>query len=200
VPRTQLEDHEALVSEATGTRVVVGLTSTCPYGLGACWGGAHEALGRLEAVQSVAPLADAHDSTAQVFLTGTGLPPLSRWIEQFTAIVNGRYEWRGAEITLTGDLHRGDGSLYLASDGSRPAVRLAPLEATDKIQWDAITQGRKPLEDDEIRAYTLLEDAASSTLSLQKITVSGPLIQTRNGYELRVRRVDGQRDAHSSGR
>ncbi|MBB3606633.1 hypothetical protein FHT40_006324 [Mycolicibacterium sp. BK556] len=188
--RTQLEDHAAVVREATGTRVVVGLTSTCPYGLGACWGGAHEALGRLEGVQSVAPLADAHDSTAQVFFAGPGLPPLQRWIEQFDAIVNGRYEWRGAEITLTGELRRDDGSLYLAANASRPAVRLAPLQASDKIQWDAGTQGRKPLEDDEIRAYTILDDAASDTSSDLKTTVSGPLVQTRDGYEMHVRRVE----------
>jgi galactose oxidase len=34
----------AIVSAATGTRSAVGLTSICPYGLGACWGGAYEAL------------------------------------------------------------------------------------------------------------------------------------------------------------
>jgi hypothetical protein len=66
-----------------------------------------------------------------------GLPPLDRWIEQFRGIVNGRYEWRGVEVTLSGDLQRTAGSLFLAGDSSRPAIPLGPMEASDKIQWDA---------------------------------------------------------------
>jgi Domain of unknown function (DUF1929) len=42
-----------------GTRVVVGLNSTCPYRLGACWGGAHEALSHLDAVDVVNPIASS---------------------------------------------------------------------------------------------------------------------------------------------
>ena len=35
----------------SGRRVTVGLTAQCPYGLGACWGGAYEALGSLSGVR-----------------------------------------------------------------------------------------------------------------------------------------------------
>ncbi|MBV8455328.1 MAG: DUF1939 domain-containing protein, partial [Acetobacteraceae bacterium] len=50
-------DH-TIRSQATGTRVAIGLTSRCPYGLGACWGGAYEALQTLDGVQSVRPMAN----------------------------------------------------------------------------------------------------------------------------------------------
>jgi hypothetical protein len=71
-------DH-AIRSRATGTHVAIGLTSRCPYGLGACWGGAYEALQRLDGVQAVRPNANAEDSTAEVFLHGDTLPDVDRW-------------------------------------------------------------------------------------------------------------------------
>ena len=72
---------EAIVSAATGTRATVGLTSICPYGLGACWGGAYEALQKLDGVQSVRPIANSEDSTADVYLHGDTLPDVDRWIK-----------------------------------------------------------------------------------------------------------------------
>ena len=50
-----------IIREAPGTRAAVGLTSRCPYGLGACWGGAYEALQKLDGVQAVRPIANAED-------------------------------------------------------------------------------------------------------------------------------------------
>ena len=50
----------------SGTRVVVGLTSRCPYGLAACWGEL-ESLKRLPAVASVSQEANAAESTAELF-------------------------------------------------------------------------------------------------------------------------------------
>ena len=38
------ERRDAVLKSARGTPVVVGISGTCPYGIGACWGGAHEAL------------------------------------------------------------------------------------------------------------------------------------------------------------
>jgi galactose oxidase len=46
------------------------------------------------------------------------------------------------------------------------------------------------LEEEEIRAYRLLERAASTLPAGQEVTVSGPLIQTSAGYELHVRRFE----------
>jgi hypothetical protein len=39
------------VEKASGTVVLVAFTATCPYGLGACWGGAREALAALDSVE-----------------------------------------------------------------------------------------------------------------------------------------------------
>src|SRR5690242_7060465 len=37
--RSRADPHIPTRSQATGTHATVGLTSRCPYGLGACWGG-----------------------------------------------------------------------------------------------------------------------------------------------------------------
>ena len=70
----------------------------CPYGIGACWAGAYEALHQLERVAYVAPVPDAQASTATLVLGDDGLPPLDRWQEQFARVVNGSYRLRGAEV------------------------------------------------------------------------------------------------------
>jgi galactose oxidase len=183
-----VESRRAAVAEkATGPSVVVGLTSTCPYGLGACWGGAYEALNRLEGIDLVNRDADAEDSTAEVFLAQEGLPPLNRWVEQFRAIVNGRYEWRGVEITLNGVVEERDGSLLLASSQDRPAIRLAPLTAAKKIQFDNTARALKPLNNSEARAYEQLDTAVKNMPDGRQFTVTGPLEETPSGYLLYVR-------------
>lgn len=57
-PQDAFAQQAAVLKSAAGTKVVVGLAGTCPYGIAACWGGANEALGRLEGVQSVDPIPD----------------------------------------------------------------------------------------------------------------------------------------------
>ena len=37
--RSPIEERDELVCRSTGTRVTIGLTARCPYGLAACWGG-----------------------------------------------------------------------------------------------------------------------------------------------------------------
>jgi galactose oxidase len=79
-----LRDRQSEIKKAnTGTRVTIGLTSTCPYGLGACWGGAYEALKKLSGVAAVQPIPNAEDSTADVYPDNHGLPDLDLWPEQF---------------------------------------------------------------------------------------------------------------------
>jgi galactose oxidase len=186
------EPRSATVTEkARGPAVVVGLTSNCPYGLGACWGGAHEALNRLEGVGVVNPIADAKDSTAEVFLARPGLPPLNRWVEEFRAIVNDRYEWRGVEITLSGVVEERDGSLSLASGQDGPSVRLAPLNPAEKIQFDNTARARQPLQASEAHAYDKLAAAVKTKPEGQHATVTGPLEETPSGYVLYVRLFQG---------
>jgi len=180
--------RQAAVAEtAEGTAVVVGITGTCPYGIAACWGGAHEALNRLEGVDLVNPIPNADDSTAEVFLEDKRVPAVDRWDEQFRSIVNGRYALRGVEVTLQGTIEERDGQLVLAGSGQRPLVQLAPLAAADKIQWNHTTQTRKPLEEGEVLAYERLAAAARDLTDGQQVTVTGPLKQTDVGYQLHVR-------------
>ena len=60
--------------------MTVGLTARCPYGLAACWGGAYEALKKLQGVEMVRPIANADDSTAEVYLSSQSLPDLRCWL------------------------------------------------------------------------------------------------------------------------
>ena len=94
----------SVLAAATGTKVVIGITGTCPYGIAACWGGANEALHHLDGVAFVDPIANAEDSTAMVFLADDGLPPLDRWREEFRRIANDSYTVRGIEVTVSGQV------------------------------------------------------------------------------------------------
>lgn len=183
----QESGSRAAAENFRGPAVVVGLTSTCPYGVGACWGGAHEALSRLDGVDWVNPIADAGDSTAEVFLSHRGLPPLSRWLEQFQAIVNGRYGWRGVEITLHGVVDEGGGSLSLALTQQGTTIPLAPLTAAQKVQFDNTARTVKPMSAGEAGAYDTLAASVPNMQAGQQVTVTGPLVETPSGYLLHVR-------------
>jgi hypothetical protein len=177
----------ARVAGARGTRVVVGLTPTCPYGLGACWGGAYEALSRLAGVDVVNPKANLVDSTAEVIMRDASLPPLRTWADEFSSIAGTRYQWRGVEVTLHGTLYREDGALHLNGGELQPAVRLAPLGAADNIGWDHRGGRTRPATQAEELAYRRLEGAVGSLSPEQRLTVTGPLKQTDAGYRLHVR-------------
>lgn len=166
---------------------MVGITATCSYGIGACWGGAHEALYSLEGVDLVNPIPDADDSTAEVSLGDERLPALDKWDEQFHSIVNGRYVLRGVEVTLQGGIEERDGKLFLAGSSRRPPVQFAPLAAEDKIQWNHTIRDRKPLEGGEASAYERLAAAARDFADGQRVTVTGPLKQIGADYKLNVR-------------
>jgi galactose oxidase len=177
----------AVPEPADGLTVVVGLTSNCPYGLGACWGGAHEALHHLQGVGAVNPEADTEDSTAQVTLAHTGLPPVAQWAQQFRAIVNQRYEWRGVEITLQGAVEEHNGSLILVAAADRPAIELSALTGGHKIQFDNTVRARKPLDAQEASAFARIAQAVKKNPSGHPFTVTGPLEQTPSNYVLHVR-------------
>jgi len=182
----QVASREAAIrATARGTRVVIGITGTCPYGIGSCWGGAYEALGRLEGVDLVSPVPDVEDSTAQLFLADDRLPPLQRWPEQFRRIVNGTYEMRGVEVTVRGLIDQENGRYFLAGDG--PPVRLDPL--TEKVQWDHLAGSPKPVREHEVRAYDDL--IARYRDATGPVTVTGPLTQADGEYHLQVRLLRG---------
>lgn len=185
-PETYIQVHARrahVVQKASGTPVTVGITGTCPYGIGACWGGAYEALKRLEGVELVNPIPNAADSTAEVFMKGERLPPLEEWNRQFREMVNGAYDLRGVEVTLRGPLGRHGDVLFLAAAGER--VQVAPLSPEDKVQWDRTAKAPRPLEPAEASAYeTLLATPMDG-----EVGVTGPLQQAGAGYRLEVRLV-----------
>jgi hypothetical protein len=166
---------------------VVGLLGNCPYGIGACWGGAHEGLASLQGVQAVDPIADAENSTARVFLSDDDLPALDQWELDFAQVVNQSYRLRGIEMSLTGTVSaQGDG-LVLDRAGQRPPVQLVAMVAADKIQWDHVNGAPKPLDLQEAGAFTNLYTRVANLAQGTAVTVTGPLKETAAGYQLEVR-------------
>jgi hypothetical protein len=185
------ELREKVHNAARGTEVVVGISGTCPYGIAACWGSAHEALRSLEGVEYVDPIPDADNSTATVFLQDEQLPALDRWDEQFRRRVNRSYALRGFEVSLAGTIEARDGELLLAGSGRRPAVHLAPLAPADKVQWDRSAGTPKALESEETDAYARLVAESPNLTAGQPVTITGPLKQAAAGYQLEVRLFGG---------
>jgi hypothetical protein len=180
----------AVRAAARGTRVVAGITGSCPYGIAACWGGANEALRSLPGVQYVDPIPDGASSTATIYLQDDGLPALDRWEGQFREMVRQAYQLRGVEVTLTGTVEPRNGLLVLTRGGLWPPVELAPLDQGGKIQWDPATHGPQAASPDEISAYgTLAREAGSA--GARPLTITGPLHQTQSGYQLQVRLIEG---------
>ena len=132
--KTALE-KEAPRAAPSGTRVVVGLKSRCPYGLAACWGGAYQSLKRLPAVASVTREANAAESTAELFLNENGIPDIAAWKVHFKQSANGSYDFRGVEITLEGTVRTRVGQLFIKGT-KYPRVEIRQIGAIDKIQWD----------------------------------------------------------------
>jgi galactose oxidase len=173
---------------ANGTRVLVGLTGTCPYGIGACWGGAYEALGRLESVAMVGPIPNTADSTADVFLHNASLPPLDLWQQQFRSIVNGSYILRGVELTLRGSIEMRQTQLLLQCASPKASLRLAALTPGQRMQWDHVAQARKAPLSGELEAYArLFGEFRQRSGGSETLTVTGPLVEIDGGYRLYVR-------------
>jgi len=182
------ELDRAITSAATGTRAAVGLTSRCPYGLGACWGGAYEALQKLDGVQSVRPIANAEDSTADVYLHGDTLPDVERWAEQIARVANGSYDFRGVEVSVKATVRAQNGGLGLTGPVIDKPVVLAPLDQVEKVQFDRPTGRAKVATVDEHAAYQRLlaryQNAGTADLPAR---VTGPLRQAAGGWTLHVR-------------
>jgi galactose oxidase len=185
-----LTDHDQRIEdEAKGTKAVVGLTSRCPYGLAACWGGAYQTLKVLKDVDQVKAIANSDDSTAEVFLTGDVLPDIDSWRQTFRDIVKGGYDFRGVEVTLTGAVRMQNGGLTLS--GSGWSIGLSALRAADKVQWDRSQQQPAAPTPDESTAYNQLLDRVRVGGELPSVEVTGPLVNDGGGRRLHVRRAGG---------
>jgi galactose oxidase len=191
--KTRTEERDEVVkARSRGARVTVGLTAKCPYGLGACWGGAYEALKKLARVAAVRPIANAEDSTAEVYLHDQSLPDLDSWPEQLARSANASYDFRGVEVTIAGSLLKRDGILQLTGPSFDAPVELRSLEQGVKLQWDYHARKVKDLTSDERDAYRELEtryqDLGGGDGSIR---VTGPLTKTDTGWILYVRKFEG---------
>ena len=186
-PMDALALREAVHAAAAGTKVVVGLTGTCPYGISACWGGAYEALQQLDGVELVDPIPDGERSTATVFLVDDRLPAVDRWQPEFHAIVNDSYQLRGVEVTVSAPVVRRDGRLFLVGDAERPDVPLVPLDASDKVQWDRAARTPLPAGPEEADAYDRLAGEVAVAGGQVTATVTGPLTTSDTGQRIEVR-------------
>jgi galactose oxidase len=175
---------------ADRTVVTVGLTSTCPYGLGACWGGAYEALNTLKGVDSVYKVPDAQNSTAQVFLKDGGLPDIDAWRQQFADAANGSYQFRGVEVTLTGVLGSADGRLELRIPSADTTIALRSIGESVKVQWDAAAKQPQDSSAEELQCYSSLQASYPQLAGVEKeLRVTGPLARDGGGrWTLYMRR------------
>jgi hypothetical protein len=178
---------EKMALDAGKPPVVVGITPGCPYGIGACWGGAFDALQQLDGIKDVRPVPDSRDSTAFVYLKEDTLPDIDAWREQFTKVANGSYVLRGIEMTLKGAVTESFGLLTLPSSDSRPDVVLAPLQALDKIQWDTATGANQAMTDDEGFAYARLSAELNGKSVGSEVEITGPIKKNDGEFFLEVR-------------
>jgi galactose oxidase len=181
-----VEKDAATIRSAARPAVTVGITPVCIYGLAGCWGGAKGALRRLTGVATVLEEADAFTSTASVFLVDDRLPDLDLWRREFTHLVNASYVLRGVEVTLSGPAEEIGGQLWLRGNQDRPAVRLAPLDANNKLQWDFAIKAPVPLEPEEASAHSRLKRAVGDA-ALTSVSVTGTLLKDEHGFYLEVR-------------
>jgi len=190
--KTRTEERDEVVkAQFRGTRVTVGLTAKCPYGLGACWGGAYEALAKLEGVAAVRPIANTQDSTAEVYLHDQSLPDLDSWPEQLARSANASYDFRGVEITATGTVLKKDGILWLTGASFDAPLKLISLEQGTKLQWDHHARKIKDLTNDERDAYRKLETRYQDPEGGNgPIRVTGPLAKSDGGWILYVRKFE----------
>jgi len=176
-----------MMTEAGKPPVVVGVTPSCPYGIGACWGGAYDALEQLSGIKNVRPLPDSANSTAFVYLSEDVLPDIDAWREEFAEVANGSYVMRGIEMTLKSTITEAFGLLTLVGQDPRPDVVLAPLQAPDKIQWDIATRASRPMTNNEATAYTRLSTALEGKPAGTLAEITGPLRKDAGDFFLEVR-------------
>ncbi|KAF2667421.1 DUF1929-domain-containing protein [Microthyrium microscopicum] len=185
-PPNTIKMRAAVRAAATGTRIEIGIESICPYGLSACWGAAHDALGKLDGVEHVDPMPHSNSSSASVYMQDNGLPVFENWRRQFYDIIRATYGIRGFEATLKGFVELKDNRLFLIGEGSRPDVELTRLEPQTKIQWDRVSQSPQAVTPEEADAYDKLVQSQAID-DVQTYAVTGPVSQTDDGYRLQVR-------------
>jgi hypothetical protein len=166
-----------------GTRVVIGLTSRCPYGLAACWGGAYQSLLKLSGVAYVNPVADASTSTAEVFLLDNTIPDPERWKREFQDSANASYEIRGIEVSVEGQLSReGDRFRLSLADGQQVDIERPAADA--KVQWNWDAKAPEIFTEQEAAAA---ERPAPHAEASHRARLTGPLRKQNGKLAIAVR-------------
>lgn len=167
--------------------VTVGLTASCPYGLGPCWGGAHEALHKISDVAAVRPKPSQTDAVAFVYLKKDKIPDIDVWRTEFSQYANGTYIMRGLEMTFEGTVAFKDGHLLLIGGRSgRGDLLLAEMKAENKVQRNRMERATHPMTEDEAQAFKNLKAAVEAD-GEASFVVTGPLIKRDGSYTLEVR-------------
>ncbi|KAF2179647.1 copper radical oxidase [Zopfia rhizophila CBS 207.26] len=184
--------NQNIITEQNRPDTVVGITPSCPYGLGACWGGAFEALQAISEIEVVRPLPNKADSLAYVYLRQDIVPDIDVWAKHFQETTNGSHILRGLEMTLSGVVTKkqlgADQQLTLASTPTRPELVLAPFQETSKIEWDLLKNAPKPVSEAETGAYAQLSAAVAEHPEGVELQVTGRLRKhDANGFFLEVR-------------
>jgi len=180
--------HEKVISEQHGPPVIVGLTPTCPYGLGPCWGGAYEALNNIKDIKTVLPRPNQATSLAFVYLHNDILPDINVWRKELLEIDSGTYTLRGIEMTLTGLVTENGGKLTLAGTSTRSNVVLNQIQAGSKLEWDNVAKVPKPLTQEEASAYSQLYQTVVPYPKGLTLQVTGRLqMDENNNYSLDVK-------------
>lgn len=182
--------NEKIVSDQERPPVIIGVSPSCPYGIGACWGGAFAALQRLSNIEVVRPIPDIANSIVFVYLKQDTLPDLDLWRDEFAKVINGSYTMRGIEITLSGLVTEELAKLTLTGTETRPEVVLSPLQAADKIQWDIRTRAAKPMSKQEASAFDELSAALVDHPEGAKVQVTGTLKKHGADFFLEVREFE----------
>jgi galactose oxidase len=173
-------------ARAQVTEVFVGITPSCPYGIGACWAGAYESLNRLDGVTSVVVTPDGYNCTAQIFLKSRGLPDVDALTSRFKSLVGESYKLRGFEVTIEGTIEGQGEQLAVRIPGVYHSVRLTTLR--NKLQWNfkkAAPREPEPAERDALKELFLkIKDAKTAS---EKFQITGPLKKDGDDYVLEVR-------------
>lgn len=186
------ELDQQIIREQARPAVTVGLTPLCYYGLGPCWSGAHDGLGRISDIAVVRPMPSQADSVAFVYLKEDVVPDIDVWMREFQATANGAYVMRGIDMTLSGVVtKRSDQKLTLKGTNTRPDVLLEPFQASDQILWDKDTKTQKPVTEKETGAYARLSAALADHPEGLKMQVTGRLRKVDdNNFSVHVREFE----------
>ncbi|KAK4547542.1 hypothetical protein LTR36_000499 [Oleoguttula mirabilis] len=187
--------NESIIAQQEEPAVMVGLTPSCPYGLGPCWAGAFEGLHSIKDIAVVRPLPDQDNSVAFVYLKEDKVPDIDEWREQFAQSANGSYGMRGIQLTLSGVVVQkqfGDGDkLLLVGTATRPEVVLAPFKPESILEHDHKAGVLKPVSDQELSAYPSLHSVIASTKAEVAVNVTGRLNKHgANDFSLDVREFE----------